>query len=441
MQSEINNLDSVEKLYKKQGFKMNFGLSGIGELLKYADNPQECINFIHITGTNGKGSVSRFVYEILRAHDLNVGLYTSPHLLKFNERIIVDDEQISDADLERLKNYFLAGGFNNSFFELTTAICFKYFKEKNVDIAVIEAGLGGMLDATNIINKPLLSIITNISIDHSEILGNSYKKIALDKAGIIKRNSIFITGERKAAVREILINEAIHKKAMYFSTNLIKITHQKNLYNYYGIDSSFENILLPSYASYHKYNLSVVLLSIEVLFKYYKNKIYNKNLSEECVKKGISNFKNDGRFEILNIHNAAVILDGAHNPDGIKNLISSLKNIYKKSNYIFVFGVMKDKDYKTMLRRLSNSVSEDCTADIIFSNVDNERSMDAKLLKEYSDNLKYFNSSYAAADIKEAMNRAFQLYNAADGDSRRRIIAVCGSLYLLGDFKKNQLGI
>ncbi len=427
-----NSLNSVEKLYQKQGFKMNFGLSSIEDLLNYAGNPQKYINFIHITGTNGKGSVSRIIYEIIKSHGLNVGIYTSPHLLRFNERIIVDDEQISDADLERLKNYFLAGGLKNSFFELTTAICFKYFKEKNVDIAVIEAGLGGMLDATNIIEKPLISIITNISIDHSEILGNSYKKIALDKAGIIKENSIMITGERKTAVREILINEAIKKNALYFSTNLIKITHVKNIYNYYGLYGSFENILFPSFASYHKYNLSVALLSIEILFKYYKDKI-NKNLSKELVKKGISHFKNEGRFEIIYVKDKTVVLDGAHNPDGIKSLISSLKNIYKNYHYIFIFGVMKDKDYKTMLRRLANSINLNYTTDIIFTNVDNERSMDSTFLKEYSDNLKYFNNSYAVKNIKEAINKAFKIYSKKNNN---KIIVICGSLYLLGDFKK-----
>ena len=148
---------------------------------------------------------------------------------------------------------------------------------------------------------------------------------------------------------------------------------------------------------------------------------------------GYDDIKNDGRFEILNINNAAVILDGAHNPDGIKNLISSLKNIYKKSNYIFVFGVMKDKDYKTMLRRLSNSANANCTVDIIFSNVDNERSMDSKLLKQYSDNLKYFNNSYAVKNIKEAIDKAFHIYA---NNNKNKIIVICGSLYLLGDFKK-----
>ncbi len=427
-----NNLDSVEKLYQKQGFKMNFGLGSIEYLLNYAGNPQKYINFIHITGTNGKGSVSRIIYEIIKSHGLIAGIYTSPHLLRFNERIIVNDEQISDADLDGLKNYFLASGLKCSFFELTTAICFKYFKEKNVDIAVIEAGLGGMLDATNVIEKPLMSIITNISIDHSEILGNSYKKIALDKAGIIKKNSIMITGERKTAIREILINEAINKNALYFSTNLIKITHVKNIYNYYGLYSSFEDILFPSFASYHKYNLAIALLSIEILFKYYKDKI-NKNLSEESVRKGISYFKNEGRFEIIHVKDKTIVLDGAHNPDGIKNLIISLKNIYKNCNYIFIFGVMKDKDYKTMLRRLSKMDRVTYKADIIFTNVNNERSMDSKLLQEYSDNLKYFNNSYAVKNIKEAIDKAFRIYS---NNNKNEIIVICGSLYLLGDFKK-----
>ena len=174
------------------------------------------------------------------------------------------------------------------------------------------------------------------------------------------------------------------------------------------------------------------MLSIEILFKYYKDKI-NKNLSKELVKKGISHFKNEGRFEIIYVKDKTVVLDGAHNPDGIKSLISSLKNIYKNYHYIFIFGVMKDKDYKTMLRRLANSINLNYTTDIIFTNVDNERSMDSTFLKEYSDNLKYFNNSYAVKNIKEAINKAFKIYSKKNNN---KIIVICGSLYLLGDFKK-----
>ena len=198
-------MNSLDKAYKLDGFFMNFGLERIEALMHFAGNPQNNLKIIHVAGTNGKGSTCRFLYYIFKEHGLKTGLYTSPHLYKFNERIVVGDDVISDSDITRLndfvseitdrENIFKKIG-KPTFFELTTAICFKYFFEQKVDIAVIETGLGGRLDATNIVKKPLISVITNISADQKDILGNSLKKIALEKAGIIKKKSIAVCGEK-----------------------------------------------------------------------------------------------------------------------------------------------------------------------------------------------------------------------------------------------------
>lgn len=429
----LNPKNSIDELYKKNGFQMNFGLERIATLLRYADNPQDNIKFIHITGTNGKGSVSKMIYEILKIHGLKTGLYTSPHLLKFNERIVVNDEKISDNDLERLKTYFLKISELNddfgklgkpTFFELTTAVCFKYFEEKKVDIAVVEVGLGGSLDATNVIKKPLISIITNISMDHAGILGNSLEKIAIDKAGIIKENSIVVTGENKVKIRGLIFNCALQKKTVPFSTKMVQLAKKNDTYNYQGVYNFFKDINLSNLAPYQKYNLSIALLSVEILFYKYKS-LTKIDLQEDLVKQGISNFKNEGRFEIIELKDGVAILDGAHNPDGVKNLIASLKTTFKDRSYIVIFGVMKDKDYKTMLRRLSH-----LAAKIIFTKADNERSMDPALLKIEAEKSGFFKNSYISDNISESLNIAFNIR------LNNELILICGSLYLLGDFKK-----
>ncbi len=426
----INKLDAI---YGSSGFLMNFGLERIKALMRYAGNPQDQLKTVHIAGTNGKGSVSRFIYSILEEHSLNVGLYTSPHLITFSERIIVGGEKISNDDLERLNNFFNKiisekDDFKKlgspSFFELTTAICFQYFYEKKVDIAVIEAGLGGRLDATNIIKKPLLSVITNISMDHKDILGGSLKKIALDKAGIIKRSSVVVCGEKKSVIADLIKDYALSLKAGYFSSNCVKLFEKGGLYNYKGLNTEIKNIKLPNLALYQKYNLKLGLLSIEVLYKYFKNS-FKTDLNDNLIRNGILKFKNEGRFEIIKYKNSSIVLDGAHNPDGIKNLVISLRKIFSKNNFIIIFAVMKDKDDKTILRRLSV-----LGGDIIFAGLNNDRALGVNDLKELSLQSRYFRNVFTADNIKDALQTAIKSKKKND------IILICGSLYLIGEFKK-----
>ncbi len=426
-------MSKIDEIYNKSGFKMDFGLDRIAALLDHAGNPQNGINFIHITGTNGKGSVSRMIYEILNMHGLVTGLYTSPHLVRFNERIVVNNTYISDEDLERLTVYFmealssgrdLAKMGKLTFFELTTAICFKYFEEKKADIAVIEAGLGGSLDATNVIKRPLISVITNISMDHSAILGHSLKKIAADKAGIIKRNSVIITGESKKKIKELIFNYAVRMDSKAYSTDMIRLTKKGGLYCYDGLYNSIDGITLSNKALYQKYNLKTALLSVEVLFELYKDLIC-KTLEKDLVRKGLNSFKHEGRFEIIRLKGRTVILDGAHNPDGIEKLAGSLKAYFKNSKWTIVFAVMQDKDYKTMLRRLSK-----LGAVIIFTKISNDRSADPFRLKVEADKLPGFKRSYITKNLEEAASVAFNIKSGSEA------ILVCGSLYLIGEFKK-----
>lgn len=426
-------MSKLDAIYDKNGFIMNLGLERISALLSYAGNPQERLKIIHITGTNGKGSVSRFIYAILKEHGLKTGLYTSPHLISFNERIIVDDKKIEDYELNRLSLFFKKIVLTNkefkklgepSFFELTTAVCFKYFAEQNIDIAIIEAGLGGKLDATNVIKKPILSVITNVSMDHKDILGNSLKKIALDKAGIIKQGSLVVTGEKKAKIKELIKERALSLNVPFFSTEAIKLYKIKNLYNYNGLKLPLNGIKLHSQAWYQKYNLGLALLSVEIIYNNYKD-ILGLDIKEDLLKKGIYKFNNEGRFEIINHKNSTLILDGAHNPDGIKNLVVSLKKTFKNSEFIIIFAIMKDKDYKTILRRLST-----LNGSIIFTDLNMGRVKDIKELESFSKKYNYFKSTFCSKNIKEGLDLAFKYKEEND------LILICGSLYLIGEFKR-----
>ncbi len=429
-------MSKLDVAYGKTGFIVNLGLERISTLLGHAGNPQDKLKIIHIAGTNGKGSVGKFICTILKEHGLKAGLYTSPHLVTFNERITVDNEKIRDCDVERLDLFFKKLIRDNkefatlgdvSFFEFTTAVCFKYFEEQCVDVAVIEAGLGGRLDATNIIRNPLLSVITNVSMDHRDVLGHSVEKIASDKAGIIKKGSLMVTGERKGKIKALIKERALSLAVPFFSVDMVKLYRVKNVYNYKGLKLTLRGLRLNTQALYQKYNLGLALLSLEILCSYH-SKILRLDIKEDLVKIGVSKFSNEGRFEVINYKDSTLILDGAHNPDGIKNLLISLKQNFANRRFIVIFAVMKDKNYKIMLRRLS---ALNCT--MIFTGLNNNRVENTNEMVALSDKHNYFKKVFCAKNIKQGLNLAFQ--NKEEND----LILICGSLYLVGDFKKTVL--
>ena len=427
-------MNSLDKIYGLNGFFMDFGLERIEALMNFAGNPQNKLKIIHVAGTNGKGSTCRFLYYILKEHGLKTGLYTSPHLDNFNERIIAGEDTINDSDVTRLNDFFneITDKENifkkigkPTFFELTTAICFKYFFEKKVEVAVVETGLGGRLDATNIIKKPLVSVITNISADHKDILGNSLKKIALEKAGIIKKNSIAVCGEKNKKIRQIIKDYALGVNSLFFSSNTIKLIKKNFFYEYKGLNIDIKNIKNPNFALYQNENLKLAILVMEIISKYYSD-VLKFNLNEGLLKSAVLKFKNEGRFEIIKYKNNDIILDGAHNPDGIKKLIISLKKVFPKNNVLIIFAVMKDKDYNAILKRLSLLGEK-----IIFIGLpDNERALKTKELKKISVDNKYFKDIFLSGGIKESLETALKIKSADD------IVLICGSLYLIGEFKK-----
>ena len=307
---------------------------------------------------------------------------------------------------------------------MTTAVCFKYFFERNVDIAVIEAGLGGALDATNVLKRPLLSIITNIGLDHKNILGNSLEKIAMDKAGIIKKNSIAVCGEKRPGLRKLIEKCASNLNAGYFYSGDVRLYERGELLEYRGLTRLIKGISLPNKALYQKRNLKLALLSAEILESRCKDRLAIR-LDDDLIRRAVSKFNNEGRFEIIKYKNTDVVLDGAHNPDGIKNLIASLRGVFTKNNFIIIFSVMKDKDYKAMLKRLAS------LGGVIFlTGLKNDRAINPVELEGALPSDKPFKEVFVSDNIGNSMASALKIGKKDD------IIVICGSLYLVGEFKK-----
>lgn len=339
----MNNLyGKIEKnLTSKEKFHIKLGTERVSEVLELLENPQNQIKTIHIAGTNGKGSTSAMLAKILEVSNYKTGLFTSPHLLKYNERIKINSEDISDADLQNILEKINETAQKHQIplteFEILTITAFLYFAEKKVDIAIIEVGLGGRLDATNVIT-PLLEIITSISIDHTDRLGDTIEQIAAEKAGIIKPNSIVITNENNAGLKTILGKTQSVNATPILAPNA-SFCEIKDETNHITIDGITHKIGLLG--EFQGENLSLVLEAIKVLEA---NNFKIKNL-----KTALEQTFWAARMQLLAPN---VILDGAHNPDAAKKLRETLDKNFPNKQIIWFFGALKNKDYETNVKIL-----------------------------------------------------------------------------------------
>lgn len=371
-------------------------------IAKILDNPENNFKTIHIAGTNGKGSVSHMLAAILQTAGYKVGLYTSPHLKDFRERIKINGEMIS-------KNYIteFVGNYKNefdkiqpSFFEWTVGLAFDYFSKKKVDIAIIETGLGGRLDSTNII-KPLISIITNISYDHQNLLGNTLKKIAFEKAGIIKKNGIAIISEKQKEIRQVFTAKAKKEKALLLFTEdyIKKIGY---------IECELKGI-------YQQKNIPTVILASEILnhldFKICVKDIV-KGLKKVC---SITGFR--GRWETLS-KNPLAIADIAHNESGIKEVIKQVLKIPHTHLYI-VYGTVKDKDFEKVISLLPKK------ATYYFCKAAIPRALDLETLAQKAKQYKLNGQTYTS--VKHAIQAAKN--QSATND----LILITGSAFVVAE--------
>ena len=406
---KINEL--LDELYSYSLFGIKLGLDNIQKICDELGNPEKKYKIIHITGTNGKGSTSTIIETVLLEAGCSVGKYTSPHILKFNERIRANGKDISDEEIaltyEKVKNAIKNIGITPTFFEVTTAMMFLYFAEKKVQYAVLEVGMGGRFDATNVADGDI-AVITNVSLDHTEYLGKTIYDIALEKAGIIKEKSFVVVGDSD---KEFL--KAVSEKKKTFIN-----TEEK--YNDVKYNLNFKNFMTEIYINEKKFNLS--------LFGDYQVKNFlcayealkHLGISDEIIEKAVSKVVWQCRFERFS-QNPLTILEGAHNIDGILNLKKILTHEYKSDEIVMIVSILKDKKVKEMLE-----VCESFSDKIILTSLsDNPRGLSGEKLLEYTDKSSVFS---VEDDIKKA-------YETAE-KSNRRIIAVCGSFYTCERFKK-----
>lgn len=315
--------NAIKTITSKGRFYIDLGLERTQEALDKLGNPQDELECIHVAGTNGKGSVCTMLESVLREAGYKTGLYTSPHIWEYTERIKVNGIEISKEDFARYTEKICSLDVHLTEFEILTIMAFLYFKESNVDIVILETGMGGRLDATNVIKENLCSIITHIDIDHVEQLGNTKDKIAAEKAGIIKPNCPIITS---------MGYEAIRDKADECNSMFIMVSPY--------IEPKFAEALSLK-GLHQRENLALVLTVLDYLFK---------EINEETIIKGLKKVHNPCRFEYIKEKN--LIIDASHNPNGVQALRENLDFYYPNEARRFVFGALKTKDYKKMMEIL-----------------------------------------------------------------------------------------
>ncbi|MGL4642608.1 MAG: bifunctional folylpolyglutamate synthase/dihydrofolate synthase [Cetobacterium sp.] len=404
----------LEELYSYSLHGIKLGLKNIEDICKAMNNPQFDYKTIHVAGTNGKGSTSTTIETVLIEAGNKVGKYTSPHILKFNERISVDGLEITDEEIayyySYIKNIVRELEITPTFFEVTTAMMFKYFSDKKVDFAVIEVGMGGRFDATNII-KSDICVVTNVSLDHTDFLGKTIYEIAGEKAGIIKPKSKVVVG-----CSDLEFLKGIEEKTKDYTNVLKKYEKAEYILDF----DNFKTIINLDNEKYEfslfgDYQYKNFLCAYEVL------KILE--IPIEIIKKGVQKVKWQCRFEIIPLDDKVLILDGAHNEDGMKTLCDTLKLGYKKDELVAVVSILKDKDYKKILEIL-----EPCVKNIIFTSLaENKRGQTALEL--------YESSNKVDKKYEESIVEAYKLAKK----EKVKGILFCGSFYLLSKFKEEVL--
>ena len=418
----------VEEYFK--GFykgTMKQSLESMEYFMNEYNNFEKEMKFIHIAGTNGKGSCTEIMNNILIKQGYKVGKFLSPHLIKYNERISIDNKNITDEEMSdlieelqpKIKKYYDETGVNVSFFELITISALLYFYRNNVDFVVLETGLGGRFDATSIISHPLVSIITSIGFDHMHILGNTLEQIAYEKAGIIKENSNTVIFRQLPEVDNVFIKKCKEKN------NRLHIVEEDNISGY-SFDKDFQFF---NYKNMHKIGVNLkgkvqiknASLCIETAG------ILNKlgyEVSEKSIREGLKTVIHHARMETLN-NKPLIIYDGAHNEPAIKNLQEMVEAYYADFRKTYIISILKRKDYRKMLEMLSKDKS---AIFILTSGNDEERYTSAKELYnvaiEYVDDSRVYVKSLDDA-IKMALNGDEDVINF-----------VVGSFYVYGDVKR-----
>ena len=388
------------------------------------NHPEKELKFIHIAGTNGKGAVTEMISNILLNSGYKVGKFMSPHLIRYNERIKINNKEITNKEMEEIiikldplvKEYNSKGKGNVTLFELETTMAILYFANKKCDIVVLEVGLGGLYDCTNIV-YPIVSIITSIGYDHMKFLGNTLEEIAFQKAGIIKQNSKTIFMSQSESVDNVIIERCKEENNKLFLVNKEEIKNYSYTEKYQKFDyKEFKNIEIKLKWISQIYNSCIALETANVLKEKY-------NIKEDIVRKNLKNVIHRGRFEKIN-NNPTIIYEGAHNEPAIKNFINSVDMYYKNNKKVYIISILKSKDYKTILKLL---VKNDENIYIFTCGNDKERYTDAEILKDEAQ--KSGAKNLFTMELEEAIKMSLEKY-------KDYIIFAVGSFYVYGDVIK-----
>ncbi len=423
---------AIGKIHAFEKFGSILGLERMTELLHLLDDPQDKLKVIHVAGTNGKGSVCRYLYSVLQENGYRTGLYTSPFLEVFNERIELDGAYISDEDLatytdrvlEKVQVMVDAGKQSPTEFEVITAIAFLYFYEKGADYVVLEVGLGGRGDSTNVCKTPLISVITSISYDHTDRLGNTLAQIAWEKAGIIKDGCPVVTSAKAPEALEVIERTAAEHGSLFFETRNIPYKIKEQGLSGSCFDADFQGVLFEdlriSMVGEHQIENAIAALSAINLLE----ERGDVQIQRDKLYSGMQKAKQIGRFEVLTAPNAkpVVIIDGAHNPDGANVLRNAVKDFCPRKRILLVTGMLADKDTARILETF-----RDITSDFIATEPVNPRRMKKEDLKAAIEKLGA--RCEADADAEEAVCEALRRKEDYD------VILFAGSLYLIGQIR------
>ncbi len=415
----MKNIPEIQFLENLSDFGIKLGLDKTNFLLEKFKNPHFNYPSILIAGTNGKGSVAKTLSEILKEAGYKTGLYISPHLVDIRERISINGQLIEEEDfkseIREFKKVLEKMPFHMypTFFEAITVIAFKYFSDKKIDILVCEVGLGGKYDATNVLPS-FMEIITKIGIEHTKYLGNTYREIAGEKAGIIKNRTTVICAKQKKEAEQVIKSVGKKKKAKiyFYGKDFFSMRRQKclegQIFNFYGKED-LKNLKTSFIGKYQIENVSLAIQSSLIMkergFKIEKQDIY----------KGVENVKWDGRFQILK-KEPLIILDGAHNPDGVNSLLRTIKDIFPDRKFSFLVAILRNKDYLEMVRKISKFAEE-----IVFTKLETERCIEPEKLLSI---LREKKKAKIFSNVKESMNYI---------ERTKRDWVICGSLYLVGE--------
>lgn len=416
--------DVLQKIHSFKRFGSRLGLERMEKLLELLGEPQNNLKIIHVAGTNGKGSVCRNIYSILQAQGYKTGLYTSPFLERFTERIEYNNKEISEAQLinssmnvfEKVEEMIAEGFDSPTEFEIVTAIAFDFYNKQDTDYLVLEVGLGGRGDATNVIRNPLVSVITTIGFDHTEYLGNTLSQIACEKAGIIKENCPVVTSvkepEALKMIRDVCeAQNCILTIVPFNEISNLECSLDAYIFDYY-FNKEFKHVQTGMLGRHQVENAATAITVIQLLRE------RGLLISDDAVYEGIRKAKQAGRFEIIS-EKPMIIIDGAHNLQGIEALTDTVQTLLKDKKILLCVGLLKDKDVEGIIHALLPLADR-----FIATEPDSERKMEAKGLKDIIEQNN--KKCHAVPDIYEACKYAAEQSDGFD------VILFTGSLYMIG---------